>query len=364
MKNHLSLISSSQRSLLSLLIFAGMLMSPALLAQEDQAISAVAPVNSYVQVTLNDGTLKFGTLLSINEQEVVVDIAGLGATRIPKYLVDAMNVLEVDADNVEAGYAFVSNQATRYFFAPSGIQLDKGEGYFQSNIALNSVSYGFSGKFTGGALVGFLGGGLTAKYGGQVGEKTYISIGGIAAMDFFGELDRPLAIGFVNLTRGDNNKNWSLNLGLGNRFEEGIRAYDWSSYTEGTEISWDGSTNTVYYPAGMLREVWNPMIANFSALLPLSKNLWLITENHYIAPALVRDRNENYTGSGFSSLGQDPYYSSYWDYYSRIPDPTVIVSLGVRSYSRGGWLWDYGLAGVITDGEGFPVPWFSFTREF
>lgn len=27
-------------------------------------------------------------------------------------------------------------------------------------------------------------------------------------------------------------------------------------------------------------------------------------------------------------------------------------------------LWDYGLAGVFADGEGFPVPWFSFTLEF
>ena len=208
-------------------------------------------------------------------------------------------------------------------------------------------------------MVGFFGGGLTAKYGGQVGEKTYVSIGGIAAMDFYGELDRPLAIGFVNFTRGDNNKNWSLNLGLGNRFEEGIRAYDWSSYTEGTGMSWDGSTNTVYYPAGQLRRVWNPMIVNFSTMLPLSKNLWLITENHVIAPALVRDRRENYTGSGLSSPEQDP-----WSYYGNSLDPTVIVSLGVRSYGRSGWLWDYGLAGVLNDGEGFPVPWFSFTREF
>ena len=327
-------------------------MSPALVAQEDQAISTAAPVNSYVQVTLNDGTLKFGTLLSINEQEVVVDIAGLGATRIPKYLVDSMNVLEINADNVESGYAFVSNQATRYFFAPSGIQLDQGEGYFQSNIALNSVSYGFSGKFTGGALVGFLGGGLTVKYGGQVGEKTHISIGGIAAMDFFGELDRPLAIGFVNFTRGDNNKNWSLNLGLGNRIDERVTSYDWSSYTE--------SQNSYYryMPAGQSRTYWNPFIANVSGMLPLTKNLWLITENHIILPAFEREVTEEYTGNGEFSVGDQPYY------YSSLPDPTVIVSLGVRNYSRGGWLWDYGLAGVINDNGGFPVPWFSFTREF
>ena len=42
-----------------------------------------------------------------------------------------------------------------------------------------------------------------------------------------------------------------------------------------------------------------------------------------------------------------------------------IVALGIRSYNqRSGWLWDYGMAGVIGDGFGFPVPWFSFTLEF
>ena len=97
------------------------------------------------------------------------------------------------------------------------------------------------------------GGGLTVKYGGQVGEKTHISIGGIAAMDFFGELDRPLAIGFVNFTRGDNNKNWSLNLGLGNRIDESTTSYDWSSYTVTTSSYYYGSDR--YIPAGQSRTI-------------------------------------------------------------------------------------------------------------
>ncbi|HAI00727.1 MAG TPA: hypothetical protein DCL98_04410, partial [Flavobacteriales bacterium] len=43
-----------------------------------------------------------------------------------------------------------------------------------------------------------------------------------------------------------------------------------------------------------------------------------------------------------------------------------ILSLGVRSYiRRSDWFfWDGGLAAVLQDGEGFPVPWFSFTLEF
>ena len=105
-------------------------------------------MQSFVQVTLNDGTLKFGTLLSIDDNDVVLDIVGLGATRIPKYLVDGMNVFFGSRmpRKLNRGYAFVSNQATRYFFAPSGTNLTRARGYFQSNIALNSISYGFSGN--------------------------------------------------------------------------------------------------------------------------------------------------------------------------------------------------------------------------
>ncbi|HAY56870.1 MAG TPA: hypothetical protein DCX49_05485 [Flavobacteriales bacterium] len=108
---------------------------------------------------------KFGTLLEISETEVVLDIKGLGVTRIPKYLVKSIATLEVDAEEIEEGYAYVSNQPSRYFFAPSGIQLSKGEGYFQSNVVLNSVSYGYDDRFTGGALVSVFGGGITAKCG-------------------------------------------------------------------------------------------------------------------------------------------------------------------------------------------------------
>ena len=55
--------------------------------QSEPVASYTELIQSYVQITMNDGTLKFGTLMDIDEAEVVLDIAGLGATRIPKYLI-------------------------------------------------------------------------------------------------------------------------------------------------------------------------------------------------------------------------------------------------------------------------------------
>ena len=185
-------------------------------AAESTPSPLLSSQGQFVKITLNDGTLKFGQLLDADESNILVDLVGLGPTSIPKYLVLEMiqEVMEVD----ESGEVknLVSSQATRYFFAPSAMQLKDGEGYFQSNIALNSVSYGLSDKFTVGAMIGFLGGGLTAKAGWKVGEKTSISLGVLAAADFFGELEKPLALGFINVTRGDDNKNITFNVGCTN----------------------------------------------------------------------------------------------------------------------------------------------------
>jgi hypothetical protein len=46
-------------------------------------------------------------------------------------------------------------------------------------------------------------------------------------------------------------------------------------------------------------------------------------------------------------------------------DGFAILSMGVRNLStRNGWLWDYGMVGVMGDGFGFAAPWVSATLAF
>jgi hypothetical protein len=240
------------------------------------------------------------------------------------------------------------------------MQLEDGEGYFQSNIALNSVSYGLSDRFTAGAMIGFLGGGLTAKAGWQVGEKTKVSLGVLGAADFFGELEKPLVLGFINVTRGDDNKNITLNVGCTNT---AFRP-DWREhYSPGASISDDGWS---YFPESQYRRYPRALMLNISGMVPLTERRWLITENYFVTQNVFAKVVESpYNGGVSSSTYLDRIYTGddvRW--YSSSVD-LGILSLGVRSYSRrSGWLWDYGLAAVISDGEGFPVPWFSFTLEY
>ena len=317
-------------------------------------------LQSFVQITLNDGTLKYGTLLSIDDNEVVLDIVGLGATRIPKYLIQSLSSLGVNAEEAEQGYSYVSNQPSRYFFAPSGHQLAKGEGYFQSNIALNSISYGFSDRFTGGVIISVLGAGITAKVGGKVNDRVSMSVGGIAVADYYGNLDRPMVLGFANVTLGDDNKNVTLNVGVGNRFEDGYY-YSGVSVDSTLQTDWQGNPyySVNYAHAFRYQEYQNPVLINVSSMLPLMPNRWFITENYLVIPSLRRAEREQL----------DPPYVTSYPAWSLAPqqnsDVGGGVSIGIRSYNkRSGWLWDYGLAGVFAGGDGFPVPWFSFTLEF
>ena len=344
------------------------------LSQESAATSADGSSNAdssrFVQLTMNDGTLKFGQLIEITESEVVLDIMGLGITRIPKYLVQALTSEMLSEADQERGFGYISNQPSRYFFAPSGIQLKKGEGYFQSNVALNSISYGFSDRFTGGVLLSVVGAGLTAKFGGQVRENVHVSVGGVAGIDYFGNLDRPLVLGFANVTFGDEDKNLTINLGIGNSIDNGSWAYD--ETTTSLDSSVVGTNNYQINYFTVVDEIKNqtvPLLLNVSAMRPLTSNRWFITENYFVMPWKRTDRREldqpvQLQNEGYN-ISNSPGPNWLFRSYGGSSSPGGAISLGIRSYNqRSGWLWDYGLAGVFADGEGFPVPWFSFTLEF
>ena len=159
----------------------------------------------------------------------------------------------------------------------------------------------------------------------------------------------------MNVTRGDDNKNITLNVGCTNRaFGSAGRTY----YSSGAAIN-----GYYYYPEFKYERFPRAMMLNISAMLPLTERRWLITEN-YFATQNLGEVVESPTNESVSEWYYENYIYTSEDVWSD-EAPLGVLSLGVRSYSRrSGWLWDYGLAAVITDGEGFPVPWFSFTLEF
>lgn len=317
---------------------------------------------SYVRLVMFDGTSRMGELLESTESEIVLETLQLGVVRVPKYLVRGMATLaareyEQLVVAFEGRELALNPQSSRYFFAPSGIQLRQGEGYFQSNIALNSVSFGVSDNITIGGLISFAGAGGSVKIGKQLNSNTYASFGGIGFMDYYGELDRPVGLVFANMTWGTEDRNITLNLGTGTKFEN--RMGEFHAYTtDSTEYDWNPGQYYYTYTVTEYDQHWvRPLLVNISGMNRISENRWFITENYWV-------QNLRYT-TRITGANLVYSYMPSNNSFSPQSDGFAILSMGIRNLStRNGWLWDYGMVGVMGDGFGFAAPWVSATLAF
>ena len=328
-------------------------------------ISSESSAPSYVRLVMFDGTSRMGEMLESTDSEVVIKTLQLGVVRIPKYLVKGMATIadreyELLIAAFEGPELELNPQSSRYFFAPSGFQMRRGDGYFQSNIALNSVSYGVTEHITIGGLISFAGAGGQLKIGKQLSPNTHASFGGIGFMDYNGNLvDRPIGLVFANMTWGTENRNITFNIGTGTAFEDGVG--DFYAYTtDSTEYSW--MPGQYYYTFNVTEydQEWvRPLLINISGMNRISENRWFITENYWV-------QNLRYTTritGGNLAVSSLPLPSN--NDFNPQADGFAILSMGIRNLSpRNGWLWDYGMVGVIGDDFGFAAPWLSATLAF
>jgi len=217
-------------------------------AQDTQ--STTTNNTKYVRLILQNGGMYEGEVLEIDESTFLISTLLLGNMRITK--TDIASITYISAD--EVGQMNMSSnrtgdinpQATRYFFAPSAMQLKKGEGYYQNAwLIYNQVSYGISNNLTIGMSMTPVGTGGTVKFGLDISDNFHISAGGIAIIPFWD--DEPVGIGFANMTFGNERKN--ISIAYGNAFSD------------------DG----------------NEHMLNVSGMLELNYRMWLITENYFLA---------------------------------------------------------------------------------
>ena len=312
----------------------------------------------YIRIVMTDGSIKLGEWVNADENHILIKSDGLGLVNIPKYLVKQVVELETSqyARLVEnnRGRSFdINPQASRYFFAPSAHQLKKGEGYFQSNIALNSVSIGVTDGLTVGGLISFFGAGGSIKVGTEIADNVHISVGGIGIKDFFGEFDRPIGLFFANVTWGSEDRHLTVNIGSGSKMENGVNIN--SSYEE-TEVNEWGNEYTTTVVTDYDQLWTRPLMLSVSAMTQISENRWFLSENYLINPM---QSSTNVPNSTLTYYGYVPSSSS------RNNSNVTILSMGIRNLSRrSGWLWDYGIVGIIGDDFGAAIPWLSATLAF
>lgn len=212
--------------------------------------------STLVRIETADGNEYIGTIVSQNNQVLVLKTENLGEITIQKGTIRNHEI--VRKEQLKEGEVWFENpQSTRYFWGSNGYGLKKGEGYYQNiYVFWNQFTYGLSNHVSigGGVIPLFLLGGgptpvfLTGKVSVPVAENKVNLAAGALVGAVLGEEAASFGIVYGVSTFGNPDQNFSL--GVGYAFVEG----EWAS---------------------------TPLI-NLSGMVRTSKRMYLLTENYYV----------------------------------------------------------------------------------
>lgn len=201
-----------------------------------------------------DGQIVTGTLVSEDEEKVVLKTELLGELTIQKKNIRTME--RIDTDRYRDGaYWFDNPQPTLYFFAPNAIGLKKGRGYYQNAwIFFNSANYGLTSNFSigGGLIPLFLFGvsetpvWILPKVSVALANDLYLAAGALI-VGVVGVDTETAGLIYASSTYGNSDRN--LTAGIGYGFAGG-----------------DTSDS--------------PMV-NISGMVRISRTMYIITENYF-----------------------------------------------------------------------------------
>lgn len=193
-------------------------------AAAQQAVTG--QVSKTYVVTLNDGSTISGKLMSISDQEIVIQSATMGEVRLAKSNVKSMTLVS-DQDMKATGVWFTNPNPTKYLIGSSAIPLQKNTGYYQNTwVFLNSFCYGITNNISisaGFEIFSILAGGegpfvfyINPKASFKIAENFYaganiLYANSIRTVDEFGGLGT--LNGFA--TYGNTNNNITCAIGWG-----------------------------------------------------------------------------------------------------------------------------------------------------
>ncbi len=172
-------------------------------------------------IETRDGNEYLGKILSRDQERIILLTDNLGELTIAVKNIKRIEKV-VESSMKDGRYWFENPQATRYFWAPNGYGLKKGEAYYQNVwILFNQVSVGVTDNFTIGAgmMPLFFFGvptpvWITPKFSIPV-KKDKFNVGlGVLAGTILGE-GTSLGLLYGSATFGSKNDNLTIGLGYG-----------------------------------------------------------------------------------------------------------------------------------------------------
>ena len=175
------------------------------------------------RIETSDGNEFIGTIISRDGEKVILQTDNFGEITIS--LLNIRRMEHIEKLHMIDGKVWLDNpQATRYFWAPNGYGLKKGEGYYQNVwIFFNQVSVGVSDNFSVGAgmVPLFIFGGaptpvyVTPKFSIPIVRDKFNVGAGVLAGVVIGEEGSSFGIAFGSATIGSRDKNLTFGLGYG-----------------------------------------------------------------------------------------------------------------------------------------------------
>lgn len=187
-------------------------------AQENKSENQLETISV---VKMRNGDTYYGQIIEQDDNVLVLkNINGI-------FHLSTLNIESVKERNSKSLYQFDTPNATRYFFGPSAVPIQKEHGYYQNVLVLaNFVNYGISKNISiGGGLefislllrnpVWF----LTPKIGFKTSKNTHVGVGGL----FFGANDEAFALGYGVFTLGHSESNFTIGIGHGKIGEDFLK---------------------------------------------------------------------------------------------------------------------------------------------
>ena len=237
-----------------------------------------------------DGNEYFGKILKRDPNEIVLETENLGIITIRMDQVRSMRV--VNQQQIIDGEVWMENpQAARYFWAPNGYGLKRGEGYYQNVwVMFNQVSVGVTDHFSLGVgtfPLFFFGVStpvwITPKVSIPIKrDKVNVGVGALLGT-VIGEEDTGFGLAYGVATFGSRDKN--LNIGLGYGFAGGewadtptitvsgmVRTGRRSYFVTENYLLDAGEANFVLLSLGG-RVVWSKISLDFGGFIPAGADI-------------------------------------------------------------------------------------------
>ena len=174
-------------------------------------------------IETTDGNQYIGEIISEDEEAVRLRTQGLGEIKLSRVYI--RKIEPVDPEKLIGEEYWAENpQSTRYFWAPNGYGLKKGEGYYQNVwILFNQIAVGVTDHFSigGGIVPAFLFAGaptpvwITPKVSIPVVENKFNLGAGVLGGVVIGEDNSGFGIFYGISTFGSRDKHLSIGLGYG-----------------------------------------------------------------------------------------------------------------------------------------------------